>query len=94
MINNCIHSETYKLHPLACSLLYHSSDKITIYLEGSVSYVSGYCLLYCHHSILWHLYPVCQGLREVVAMLDIIVGLIGVVLIIYLLATVIRPELF
>ena len=27
-------------------------------------------------------------------MLDIIVGLIGVVLIIYLLATVIRPELF
>ncbi len=37
---------------------------------------------------------VCQGLWEVLAMLDIIVGLIGVVLIIYLLATVIRPELF
>jgi hypothetical protein len=37
---------------------------------------------------------VCQGLWEVLAMLDIIVGLIGVILIIYLLATVIRPELF
>ncbi len=39
-------------------------------------------------------FPVCQGLWEVLAMLDIIVGLIGVVLIIYLLATVIWPELF
>jgi hypothetical protein len=35
-----------------------------------------------------------QSLREVLTMLDIIVGLIGVVLIVYLLATVIRPELF
>jgi hypothetical protein len=69
--------------------------KITIYLEGSVRYVNGHCLLYDHHSILWHLCPVCQGLWEVLAMLaDMIVGLIGVVLIIYLLVTVIRPELF
>jgi len=31
---------------------------------------------------------------EVVAMLDIIVGTIGIILIIYLLISVIRPELF
>jgi len=33
-------------------------------------------------------------LTEVLVMLEIIVGLIGVVLIIYLLVSVIRPELF
>jgi hypothetical protein len=50
--------------------------------------------LHGHHDFLWPLRFVCQSLREVLAMLDIIVGLIGVVLIIYLLVTVIRPELF
>ena len=50
--------------------------------------------MYCHHYFFWPLRFVCQGLWEVLAMLDIIVGLIGVVLIIYLLASVIRPELF
>jgi len=40
------------------------------------------------------LHFVCPSLWEVLVMLDIIVGLIGVVLIIYLLVTVIRPELF
>jgi hypothetical protein len=64
-----------------------------IYLK-ECNYVSRYCVCYCHHFILWHFCPVCQGLWEVLAMLDIIVGLIGVVLIIYLLASVIRPELF
>ena len=53
-----------------------------------------HCLLCCHHYFFWPLRFVCQGLWEVLAMLDIIVGLIGVVLIIYLLASVIRPELF
>lgn len=33
-------------------------------------------------------------LAEVLVMLEILVGLIGVVLIIYLLVSVIRPELF
>jgi len=33
-------------------------------------------------------------MQEVLIMLDIIVGLIGVILIIYLLVSVIRPELF
>jgi hypothetical protein len=68
--------------------------KTRSFIQGSVNYVSGYCLFYCHHSLFWHRCAVCQGLWEVLAMLDIVVGLIGVVLIIYLLATVIRPELF
>ena len=48
-------------------------------------------ILFCHKNIFRIFY---RGLWEVLTMLDIIVGLIGVVLIIYLLATVIRPELF
>jgi F subunit of K+-transporting ATPase (Potass_KdpF) len=40
------------------------------------------------------LHFIFRGLPEVIAMLEIIVGLIGVALIIYLLVTVIRPELF
>jgi hypothetical protein len=42
----------------------------------------------------WPFRFVCQGLWEVLAMLDIIVGFIGVVLIVYLLVTIIQPELF
>jgi hypothetical protein len=50
--------------------------------------------LYGDHCFFWPLPFVCHGLWEVIAMPDIMVGLIGIVLIIYLLATVIRPEWF
>ncbi|MRR16890.1 MAG: potassium-transporting ATPase subunit F [Deltaproteobacteria bacterium] len=35
-----------------------------------------------------------ESLREVYIVLEIVVGLIGVVLIVYLLVTILRPELF
>jgi len=37
---------------------------------------------------------VCIGLREVLIMMEIVVGIIGVALILYLVVAVIRPEKF
>jgi hypothetical protein len=70
---------------LARSVLYISLDEITIH--GIIVYV-------IVTNFVWTQHFVGQSLWEVFVMLDIIVGLIGVVLIIYLLATIIRPELF
>jgi hypothetical protein len=59
-----------------------------------MKYVSRFCLLpYCCN-IFRPLHFVYRGLQEVLVMLDTIVGLIGVILIIYLLISVIKPELF
>lgn len=50
----------------------------------------------CHHDVdlIWPLFAVCQGLRKVLTMLEIIVGIIGIILMVYLFVAVIRPDKF
>jgi K+-transporting ATPase KdpF subunit len=48
----------------------------------------------CRSRFFWPLPGFRRGLREVLTMWEIIVGLIGIALIVYLLVAVIRPEKF